>query len=261
MSVSFSDKVRESRGSVRRRPIGPRRHAAGLLAALVALLVVAPFVEVLPNGDLIEALLLTAVMVTGARAIGGRRRDLIIALLLVGPALAGRWVNYFRPDPKLFLPLSIAFLIAFGLYVVAILLRYILRATRVDSQIICAALAGFLMLGVVWAMAYMLIERISPYSFANAAPPRSGSLDPFSALYFSFITICTVGYGDIAPISRVARMLAMMEGLTGMFYTAVLISRLVALYSSESQADQGTQEKEAEASFAPKDRDEFQDEI
>jgi hypothetical protein len=147
---------------------------------------------------------------------------------------------------------------AFGLYVVAVLLRFILQAKRVDAQVLCAAIAGFLMLGLVWAMAYLMVERISPYSFANAAPPPGASLNPFSALYFSFITICTVGYGDIAPVSRVARMLAMMEGLTGMFYTAVLISRLVALYSSESHADQTTQENEAENSFTPK-RGESQD--
>src|SRR5262249_11975368 len=103
--LSGTERARERRGSVRPGSAGPRRHAAGLLAALVALLVVAPFVEVMPNGDLIEALLLTAVMVTGARAIGGRRRDLVIALLLVTPALASKWINYFRPDPKVFLPL------------------------------------------------------------------------------------------------------------------------------------------------------------
>jgi hypothetical protein len=214
------------------------------LAALVAFLVVTPFVQDMPDGDLVEAVLLTVVLLTAVLAIGGRRRDLIIALVLVTPAVGGKWLNHFRPAyfPA---PVFIAFAIAFGLYVVTVLQRFILQAPRVDTQVLCAALSGFLMLGLLWAMAYLMIERISPNSFANVSPPHGGaSLDPFSALYFSFITICTVGYGDIAPVSRVARMLAMMEGLTGMFYVAVLISRLVALYSTQSQTGQGTGEEE-----------------
>jgi voltage-gated potassium channel len=65
-----------------------------------------------------------------------------------------------------------------------------------------------------------------------AGPDAPATLDGFSALYFSVITLCTVGYGDITPVSRVARMLAMTEAITGLFYMAVLISRLVSVYSS-----------------------------
>ena len=57
-------------------------------------------------------------------------------------------------------------------------------------------------------------------------------MDGFTALYFSFITLSTVGYGDIAPVSKAARMLAPMESVVGLFYVAVLISRLVAIYST-----------------------------
>jgi voltage-gated potassium channel len=60
-------------------------------------------------------------------------------------------------------------------------------------------------------------------------------MDGFTAFYFSFATLTTVGYGDIAPVSSVARMLAVMEAVTGLFYVAVLISRLVALYSTQPQ--------------------------
>ncbi len=54
----------------------------------------------------------------------------------------------------------------------------------------------------------------------------------FNAFYFSFITLSTVGYGDITPASRIARWLAAMEAITGSLYVAVLIARLVALYRS-----------------------------
>ena len=57
-------------------------------------------------------------------------------------------------------------------------------------------------------------------------------MDGFNAFYFSFITLSTVGYGDITPVSRIARWLAAMEAMTGLLYVAVLIARLVALYRS-----------------------------
>ena len=58
------------------------------------------------------------------------------------------------------------------------------------------------------------------------------SMDGFTGFNFSFITLSTVGYGDIAPVSRAARWLAAMEAMTGLLYIAVLIARLVSLYSS-----------------------------
>ena len=89
------------------------------------------------------------------------------------------------------------------------------------------------MLGLMWAMAYWLVDRLTPggaFSFNTNAGPRS--IEGFSGFYFSFITLSTVGYGDITPVSRIARWLAAMEAMTGSLYVAVLIARLVALYRS-----------------------------
>ncbi len=73
------------------------------------------------------------------------------------------------------------------------------------------------------------------YAAAFAFNTNTGTketMEGFNAFYFSFITLSTVGYGDITPVSKVARMLAAMEAMTGLFYMAVLIARLVALYST-----------------------------
>ena len=79
----------------------------------------------------------------------------------------------------------------------------------------------------------MLVARLVPNAFAFSVGPASRqSMDGFTAFYFSFATLTTIGYGDISPIANVARMLAVMEAVTGVFYITVLISRLVALYSS-----------------------------
>src|SRR5215471_13064886 len=75
-----------------------RYSAIQLLAALGLLLLSAPFVEDLQGGDLLESVLLTLVMIFAVLAVGGQRRSLTVALLLVAPALGGRWLNHLRPD-------------------------------------------------------------------------------------------------------------------------------------------------------------------
>ena len=118
-------------------------------------------------------------------------------------------------------------------FVVANLLLFILRAVRIDSEVLCAGIAGYLMLGLLWAGAYALTADLVPGAFLFGSGPASGEgMKGFTSLYFSFITLSTVGYGDIAPVSSVARMLAMLEAITGTLYMAVLIARLVSLHSS-----------------------------
>ena len=224
-------------------PFWPFRYSGvALLAALVFLLIITPFVEDLPRGDLVEAALMSLVLVSAVLAVGGRRRTLLAALLLVTPALAAKWANRIRPDlapPEIFLGAGTAFFV----FVIFHMLRFILRAPRVDANVLCTGLSGYLMLGLLWMPAYLLVAKVAAPShpaFAISVGPDAGRvLDGFNAFYFSFVTICTVGYGDIAPVSRVARMLAVMEAITGLFYMAVLISRLVAVYSSTQHLDEG----------------------
>jgi hypothetical protein len=94
------------------------------------------------------------------------------------------------------------------------------------------------MLGLIWTIAYWLVDQVKPGAFAfNTATGAKESMQGFNAFYFSFITLSTVRYGDITPVSHVARMLAAMEAMTGLLYVAVLIARLVALYSAPGSAE------------------------
>ena len=118
-------------------------------------------------------------------------------------------------------------------------LRFILRAPRVNAEVMYAGISVYLLLGLSWMIAYQLVARIG--SAARVClQHRAGagqSMDGFTAYYFSFVTLTTVGYGDITPVSNAARALAAMEAMTGTLYVAVLISRLVALYSAHPPAD------------------------
>src|SRR5437762_3509363 len=220
------------------RPLRFRRFSAvQLLIALVAFFICAPFVEEIKGGDLIVSGLFSLVLVAGVVAVAQRKRTLMIAIVLAFPAIVGRWINYFRPDlipPVVFL-VSGLILIAF---VVGHLLRFVLRAPSVTVEVLCASISAYLMLGLMWTMAYWLVDQLTPggaFSFNTNAGTRS--MNGFNGFYFSFITLSTVGYGDITPVSRIARWLAAMEAMTGLLYVAVLIARLVSLYSAPKSDD------------------------
>lgn len=91
------------------------------------------------------------------------------------------------------------------------------------------------MIDLLWTMAFTELARVNPAAFTFAVPGQT--MDGFEAFYFSFVTLSTIGYGDITPVSRVARMLCVMEAITGMFYVAVLVARLVSIYSSPTAAE------------------------
>jgi voltage-gated potassium channel len=207
-----------------------RLSAKELLAALVMLFFVAPFVQDLPHGEFIEGLLMSLVLLSAIAAVGGRRRTLIAAVCLAAPAIIGKWVHHFCPEQYPF-PLYLIAALAFLAFVIVHLLRFVLRARVVNTEVLCASIAAYLTMGLLWAMAYLLTWFANPQSFAFNVPSEHSGMDGFNAFYFSFVTLSTVGYGDITPISKVARMLAIMEAIIGLLYVAVLIARLVSLYS------------------------------
>jgi hypothetical protein len=113
------------------------------------------------------------------------------------------------------------------------LFSFIFRAPRIDSEVLCASVAAYLLLGLLWAFAYILVYRLVPDAFAfTDASAVNRSLEGFNSLYFSITTLSATGFGDIIPVSGLARILAMTEAIVGLFYMALLISRLVGLYAS-----------------------------
>ena len=214
-----------------------RTSVAQFLCALIVLLVSAPFVDQLELGRSIDAVLVTLVSILGVLAVGRNHRTLVLALVLVFPVVLARWIHHFQPQimPPAFQHIaSLVFLVFLEFQ----LLHFIFRAPKVNSEVLCAGISGYLLLGILWTVAYMLVS--GPYfdpahtAFANnvgSVPPHA--LTQFEAYYFSFITLSTVGYGDITPMSHPARSLAMMEAMVGTLYLAVLISRLVSLYSAQ----------------------------
>lgn len=123
-------------------------------------------------------------------------------------------------------------------YVISHLLRFVITAPKVNAEVMCAAIANFLLLAAAWSFMYTMVDAWNPGSFAytnssNATPSLTG----FLSLYFSVQVITTITFGDVLPVSNIARMLALSEAITGVFYVAILISRLVGVYTSKQSSD------------------------
>ncbi len=199
------------------------------LVALGLFIIATPFVGTLPGGELVNTALLTLVLMSGLLVIQARRGTLLLATLLMVPGVVARWINYYRPElmpPAVFLVFGMLFLALVAVQ----FLRFILRAPRVTGQVLEAGISTYLVFGLLWTMAYMMVGRLIPDAFTFSAPGQS--MNSSNALYYSFVTLTTMGYGDILPVSRVARMLAITEATTGVLYMSVLIARLVGMYST-----------------------------
>ncbi len=201
---------------------------AQFLVALILLLVLYPFVVELEHGEVLENVLIMIIMISAVLAVGGR--SWMLTILLVVPALAGPWLDHYWPGA---VPLWITacMRMLFVGFMVSQLLRFILHSTRVNGEVMCAGISGYLMLGLWWTTAYLMVSQLNPASFSGVHLVPNQVMGRFDALYFSFVSLTCLGCNDISPQSKIARMLLMVESTTGVLYVAVLIARLVALYS------------------------------
>ena len=108
----------------------------------------------------------------------------------------------------------------------------------VNLELIFGAVSAYLLLGVAWGFLHTLVELLQPGAYLV---PRElnpdGILNNADFLYFSFTTLTTLGYGDITPVTSQARSMVILEAVTGVFYLAVLISRLIGLYQPNPRTD------------------------
>ena len=107
-----------------------------------------------------------------------------------------------------------------------VVLGQTLRAGPITLHRILGAIAAYLLLGVLWAYAYALVAHLQSGAFSGPVRLEDG---PRAFFYFSFLTLTTVGYGDVLPVHPAARSLAMLEAVTGPLYLAILVARLVSL--------------------------------
>ncbi len=209
----------------------------GLSIFLVMIVVV---VFVLPSlaslgitGRLFFDIFFSLLLISGIASMSGRRRVFVTLAGISVVALAVRWIDTFNASRLLDVLNLLATITAIILFS-TVVLSQVLKKGPITAHRIQGAIAVYLLLGLAWAHTYDLIEYLSPGSFTGAI---TDSARFSSWMYFSFVTLATLGYGDIAPAHPVARSLAVAEAITGQLYLAILIARLVSqeLYYRTSQ--------------------------
>ena len=202
-----------------------------LLVSLLALMVLEPFIYDFIRLRFLLDIFLSIILFTSIYAVSEKRGTTLVAIILALPKFGTLWAQSFITHPLLYFFDSIFGFIFIG-YIIVLILRYIFRQENVTLETIYGAIAVYILIGILWVFLYNLTELFHPGSFSLAAVLEAESK---KALYFfSFVTLTTLGYGDITPVSGPARSLAMLEAIVGQMYIAVLIARLVGMHISQN---------------------------
>jgi hypothetical protein len=205
-----------------------------LFVALLGLLFAIPLADQLNllGTRLVSGLILSMLLVIGVWSLKGAGRFFPVGMTF---AVAGVILNLitieFQAQP--FRYAALLALIGFLLVAITFTLRQVVLGTAVDLNRLVGAVCVFLMIGVIWALFYTLLDLLWPGSFTGIAASRDGGWDS-DWLYFSFVTLTTLGYGDISPVLPLARIFASLQAIVGQFYIAVLVAGLVSAYISDS---------------------------
>lgn len=206
------------------------------LAALLVLLILYIFVVYpLDQGDPliggIASVAFSLILVAGVVATATHNAIRWGVLVLACIGLATHWSNVFQSGRVDHMVSAATAVLFFATQTWFLLHRVFARGT-VNAYRILGAIAVYLVLGLLWANAYVFVYLWSPSSFAFSPGAQQQEPPSSEMLYFSFVTLTTVGYGDITAVHPVARSLVMMEALVGQIYPAVLLARLVTQYQS-----------------------------
>jgi hypothetical protein len=214
----------------------PRRGGRFLLATLILLLLFFPVLEDMARPILLTAAI-AAVFVAGVIAVDAGpekvRTAVALAAIQIALALSALILPLASSSYICTIGFTLASMAVLIIYCIYCVLDYVLQARYITRDQIYAGICVYLMLGFAFGCIYYLISMLKPDCFAINSTHLAGLGSP-DLMYFSFVTLATLGYGDITPVAAFARALAELEALAGMLYMAVFMARLVTLVGSDN---------------------------
>lgn len=201
-----------------------------LLFALLVFLIVLPIAEDIGiiSRRTMRAVMFSSLLAFGVWSLHGFGRIFYVGL---GLAIAGIILGLGSLSNASDTLAISSFAVAFGFILIAVWFtgHQIVLDNEINANRVIGAVSLYLLFGVLWAISYAVIEMLVPGSFAGFSEPRSLGWSS-EWLYFSFVTMTTLGYGDLAPYSTTARTFAYMQAVFGQFYIAILVAGLVSAY-------------------------------
>src|SRR5262245_11761834 len=200
-----------------------RRYAILFFSLLLTIAASPLFASMGFDTDLIELFLIVNLLAAVSPISGRNERRLLLIIAIAALILrfVTGWLNQATLTEASRMIWTVVALIAAGGA-----LSFAFRARSIDREHVYAALSAYLLAGIFFGVLYWVLEQIWPGSFV-----QTGGFSPNSAIYFRLVTLATIGYGDIVPLTDVTRGLAIVEGVGGQLFLAVLIARLVSLYA------------------------------
>ncbi len=174
----------------------------------------------------------TGLLIVGLWSFHKSRRWFIVGIVLDGASAITTVVNAFTPGDWLVLA-TMAILLAFCLMSLLIALRQVLLDDDVDLNRLTGAICVYLLFGFMFGLIHILTAWLLPGSYAGVGSPEAHS-EGVKYMYYSFVTLTTLGYGDITPVRPLASAVAYIEAVIGVFYVAILVGALVGLMLSRA---------------------------
>lgn len=204
-----------------------------LLGALLFLLLGTALAHDLGMGGepLLRVAIYSVLLLVGIWSLKGGRRFFVAGMTFAVLGIAFN-VLAISSDAVIFQHLSLLAMLGYLIVAIIFTLQQVIFGVEMNLNRLVGAVCVFLLLGLIWSFAYALLELIAPGSFKGLSPGLGPDADS-SWLYFSFVTLTTLGYGDITPVSAMGRSLAFMQAVAGQFYIAVLVAGLVSAYISD----------------------------
>ena len=200
-----------------------------LIVAILVLILVAPFLKGYVQLRLLLDISFSVVFITAVFTVSRKKKFLVLGIVLALPMIISLWSKYFLVSDSVVIWGRIFGIVFFGFAVVH-MAQFIYRAQEVTKEVVFSAVAVYLILALMWTFIYTVLELLEPGSFNIPDNKIRESSQIF--LYFSFVTITTLGYGDITPLTEKATSLAILEALIGQIYLVVVIAWLVGMFVS-----------------------------
>jgi hypothetical protein len=201
-----------------------------LLISLILWFVLRPFLEGALRLTTLADLFITLILLSAVFAVIQRRGFFIFSLSFAIITVLTRWSLHLLNISSLEMVNHILSILFMG-FIVGIILSYLFRGEEITSDVIMGAICGYFLLGLLWANVYALFAVLDPNSFQFSQAMGAGVQD---FTYYSFVTLTTLGYGDITPVSNPARSLSLLEAVIGQLYLAILVARLIGIHIAQS---------------------------
>jgi hypothetical protein len=219
------------------KPVSEKNNFVYLVVSLVILLLAGALVDQFP-GALGHHILQAVAVITLASGIVGIRSSRsrvrtgvgfavsVLVIVILGVLLDVAGLSY----------LHLFIMILFYAWATWLAARQVLFTGRIDGNKIVGAICIYLLLGLIWGLLYLFLAQMIPGAF-NGLEQLVWYDNFANAAYYSFVTLTTLGYGDISPVLPVARFLVYMEAIVGVFYMAILVASLVGVRISALHSD------------------------